>query len=148
MYKHILIATDGSELATRGVRHGLGLARAVGASVTIVTVTEGWSAMELAREARGGSNNPIAEFERLASATALGILEQARKVAQEEGVEVETIHVPEARPAEGIIATAEDKKCDLVVMASHGRRGIQRLFLGSQALEVLTRSKIPALIVR
>ena len=132
MYKHILIATDGSELATRGVRHGLGLARA----------------MELAREARGGSNNPIAEFERLASATALGILEQARKVAQEEGVKVETIHVPDARPAEGIIATAEDKKCDLVVMASHGRRGIQRLFLGSQALEVLTRSKIPALIVR
>jgi nucleotide-binding universal stress UspA family protein len=148
MYRNILIATDGSELATKGLRHGVALARALGAAVTIVTVTEGWSAMELAREARAGVRDPIAEFERAASESALRILEGARKLAEEDGMIAETVHVPDKRPAEGIIRTAEDRKCDLIVMASHGRRGLQRLFLGSQALEVLTRSTVPALIVR
>lgn len=148
MYSHILIATDGSELASKGLAHGLRLARALGASVTIVTVTEDWSAMDLAREAEGGSHNPIEQFERMASQSARRILQHAAELAQAEGMVAETVHVPGKRPADGIIETAADRNCDLIVMASHGRRGLQRVMLGSQASEVLTRSKVPTLIVR
>jgi nucleotide-binding universal stress UspA family protein len=63
-------------------------------------------------------------------------------------VSCETLHVRDSHPADGIIMAASQKGCDLIVMASHGRRGVDRLLLGSQANEVLTRSKVPALIVR
>ena len=69
-------------------------------------------------------------------------------MAKAAGVSCETVHVKDQHPAEGIIAAAKDKACDLIVMASHGRRGLGRLLLGSQANEVLTHSKVPALIVR
>jgi len=148
MYKHILIATDGSELASRAVSHGLALAGATKARVTVVTVTEAWSSFDLAREARHGVQNPILEFEQAAATAARGILEMAAQAGKSQGVACDTVHVQDQHPAEGIIATAKDKSCDLIVMASHGRRAIGRLFLGSQAIEVLTHSKVPALIVR
>jgi nucleotide-binding universal stress UspA family protein len=148
MYKHILIATDGSELAGRALDHGLELAKASKAQVTIVTVTEAWSSFELAREARHGSQNPIAQFEQAAAAAAHRILDAAAAAAKAQGVACNTVHVQDQHPAEGIIATARDKGCDLIVMASHGRRGIGRMLLGSQAYEVLTHCKVPALVVR
>jgi nucleotide-binding universal stress UspA family protein len=148
MYQHILIATDGSELAGRAVAHGVALAKDLNVPVCVVTVTEAWSSLDLAHMARLGNLNPITQYEEMASAAASSILESAANVAKSQGVACELVHVRDRRPAEGIIATAKDKGCDLVVMASHGRRGINRLLLGSQANEVLTHSKVPALIVR
>jgi nucleotide-binding universal stress UspA family protein len=148
MYGRILIATDGSELAGKAIIHGISLAKRLNAPVCIVTVTEAWSSSDLARAARRGNQNPIAQYEEMATAAASHILEGAAQVAKAAGVSCETVHIRDQHPAEGIIAAAGDKACDLIVMASHGRRGLGRLLLGSQANEVLTHSKVPALIVR
>jgi nucleotide-binding universal stress UspA family protein len=148
MYRRILIATDGSELAGKAVTHGIALAKNLKVHVSIVTVTEAWSSFDMAHAARRGNQNPIAQYEEMAATAARNILETAAEVAKSQGVSCDMVHVPDRYPAEGIIATAKDKGCDLIVMASHGRRGIDRLLLGSQANEVLTHSKVPALIVR
>jgi len=148
MYRHILIATDGSELAGRALAHGLVLARESKAPVTVVTVTQPWSAFEMANEAGRVNPDPIHQFEDRATASAKVILDAAAQKAKVAGVTCELVHVPDRHPAEGIIAIAEKKSCDLIVMGSHGRRTIGRLLLGSQANEVLAHSKVPALIVR
>ena len=149
MYKHILIATDGSELSDRALAHGLALAKEVKASATVVTVTQIWSALDMAHKARQDrKSNPMQQFEEMEAASAKVILDAAEQKAKIAGVACELVHVPDQHPAEGIIATAEKYGCDLIVMASHGRRAVGRLLLGSQAVEVLSHSKIPALIVR
>ena len=148
MYKHILIATDGSELANRALTHGLALAKEVKAPVTLVTVTQPWSAFDMAHKAREGNRDPLHQFEEIAAASAKSVLDAAGRKAKMADVACELVHVPGQYPAEGIIATAEKNGCDLIVMASHGRRAVGRLLLGSQAVEVLAHSKVPALIVR
>lgn len=148
MYKHILIATDGSELAGRALAHGLALAKEVKAKVTLVTVTQLWSALDMAHRVREGQRDPMHQFEEIAAGSAKVVLDAAAQMAKAAGVACELVHVPDRHPADGIIATAEQKGCDLIVMASHGRRAVGRLLLGSQANEVLAHSKIPTLIVR
>jgi nucleotide-binding universal stress UspA family protein len=148
MYEKILIATDGSELAGRAVAHGLKLAKQLKVPVVIVTVTRMWSALEIAHEARLATVNPIERYQESAAAWAQRNLDPAGGQAKAAGVSFELVHVPECAPAEGIIATAEKQGCDLIVMASHGRRGLGRLLIGSQANEVLAYSKVPTLIVR
>jgi nucleotide-binding universal stress UspA family protein len=148
MYRRILIATDGSETASKAVVHGIGLAKALKVPVSVVTVTEAWSAFDLGQMAQLGSRNPLAQYEEMATTAAANILENAAQIAKSQGVACELVHVRDRLPAEGIIATAKDKGCDLIIMASHGHRGIDRLLLGSQANQVLTHSKVPALIVR
>jgi nucleotide-binding universal stress UspA family protein len=148
MFKKILIATDGSELAGRAVAHGLKLAKELKDPVVVVTVTPMWSGLEIAYEAKTTKGNPIERYQESAAAWAQRILDEAGEQAKAAGVSFELVHVPESAPAEGIIATAEKQGCDLIVMASNGRRGLGRLVLGSQANEVLVYSKVPALIVR
>jgi nucleotide-binding universal stress UspA family protein len=148
IYKKILIATDGSELAGRAVAHGLNLAKELKVPVVIVTVTPMWSALEIGYEARLTKADPIERYQESAAAWAQRILDEVGEQAKAASVSFELVHVPESAPAEGIIATAEKQGCDLIVMASHGRRGLGRLILGSQANEVLAYSKVPALIVR
>lgn len=148
MYKRILIATDGSELATKAVEHGMSLAKIVNAPVVVATVTEAWSSFDLARAARQGNQNPIAQYEEMATNVANHILEKASQIAKSHGVTCELMHIRDQHPAEGIVKTATEKGCDLIVMASHGRRAISRMILGSQANEVLSHSKVPTLIVR
>jgi nucleotide-binding universal stress UspA family protein len=148
MYKRILIATEGSEFGGKALTHGLALAKALNIPVVVVTVTEAWSAFEVAHMARLGDRNPIEKYEDMVSKAGSNILTHAADLAKSQGVSCETVHARDSHPAEGIIATATQKGCDLIVMASHGRRGVNRLLLGSQANEVLTHSKVPALIVR
>jgi nucleotide-binding universal stress UspA family protein len=149
MYRNILIATDGSDLASKAVDHGVMLAKGVGASVIFVTVTEIWSAIELAADAVNKViSNPMERYEEMAAKSAQKILAAAKTAAQGAGIECETLHMPDRAPAEGIIATANEKGCDLIVMASHGRRGLNRLVLGSQTAEVLAYSKVPVLVLR
>lgn len=144
MYKHILIATDGSELATKGLDQGLRLAKLSGANVTIVTVTDVWASSALA--AAGPAT--IAEYESAMNAAVDEILKDAEKFAEESGVQYTTLHIPNRYAADAIIETAQNKGADLIVMASHGRRGIRKLILGSQTTEVLQASTIPVLVVR
>ena len=148
MYKHILIAADGSERGNIGVDHGIALAASIGAKVTIVTVTEPWSALDIAAEARKHDVDVLAEFDARATASSQKVLNAASQRASAAGIKFGTLHIPHTHPSDGIIKTAETRGCDLIVMSSHGRRGIQRVLLGSQAYEVVTLSKVPVLIVR
>ena len=102
----------------------------------------------MAHDARLTKANPIERYQESAAAWAQKILDEADEQAKAAGVSFDLVHLPESAPAEGIIATAEKQGCDLIVMASHGRRGLGRLLIGSQASEVLAYSKVPALIVR
>ncbi len=144
MYKHILIAADGSELAGRAVTAGLALAKVLDARVTVVTVTEPWSAMVIGEPAL---TFPIDDYEKAAAENAARLLASTGSAAKDAGVACETAHVSDF-PAEGIVATAKDRGCDLIVMASHGRRGLSKLILGSQATRVLALSTVPVLICR
>ena len=148
MYKKILIATDGSDFAKAAVEQGIKLAKLVGASITIITITELWSALEMAQKTKGGAINPIEDYEKTASEAARKILAAAEQQAISHGLICETVHIKDMHPAEGIIETAKSKGSDLIVMASHGRRGIQKILLGSIASEVLTRTTLPVLVVK
>jgi nucleotide-binding universal stress UspA family protein len=145
MYKHILIATDGSELAHKAIEHGFGLAKAVGAKVTVVTISEPWTAVV---PGEMGMAFPVDDYEKGAKENAANILSAVKHEAGKAGVPVETMHVSYQYPAEGIIQAAKERGCDLIVMASHGRRGISRLLIGSQTNQVVVHSELPVLVVR
>jgi nucleotide-binding universal stress UspA family protein len=148
MYRHILAATDGSDSANKAVRHAAALAKATKARLTIVNVTQMWSSLDIAHAAEAGVRNPVGDYEAMAAASAERVLAAAKVLATADGTACETLHLKDRAPAEGIIAAARDKGCDLIVMGTHGRRGLGRLLLGSQAVEVLSTSNIPVLVVR
>jgi nucleotide-binding universal stress UspA family protein len=145
MFTHILIATDGSELADRAVEQGLALASELHARVTAVTVTLPWSSTA---SGEWPMVFPIEDYERAASATAQRILRTVADKAKAAGVACDTAHVKDQYAAEGIIGEAKGRKCDLIVIASHGQRGLARLVLGSEATRVSTHSTAPVLICR
>ena len=145
MYKHLLIATDGSDVSKKAVEQGLALAKALGAKTSVVSVTEPWASVAYGEMAYGF---PIDEYEKNAAENAAGILSNAAEAAKKAGVACDIVHVKDQYPADGIIAAAKDRGCDLIVMASHGRRGLSRLMLGSQAHRVVTLSTLPVLICR
>jgi nucleotide-binding universal stress UspA family protein len=145
VYKHILIATDGSELAGHAVAAGFDLARRLGAQVTAVTVSEPWTAL-VAGDTTFGF--PVDAYEKAADEGAARILSGVNKLARKADIACATVHAKDQYPAEGILQTADKNACDLIVMASHGRRGLGRLLLGSVAAKVLTHSKLPVLICR
>ncbi|KQZ87364.1 universal stress protein [Mesorhizobium sp. Root157] len=148
MYKHILIATDGSELARKGLEHGLGFAKPLGAKVTVLTVSEPLRS-EIARAARqGGIDDPVIRYDQEIDALMKERFAFIEQRSVEHGVAVELVHEIDNSPAEAIGRLAKLKGCDLIVMASHGRRGIGRLLLGSQTAEVVQHSTIPVLVVR
>lgn len=148
MYKNILIATDGSEVSEKGLKHGLDLAKAIGAKATIVTTTEMWDARRMASEAWRQNFNAAHDYDKAAAESAKHVLDAASAVASQLGVKAEVLHVAGMYPGEGILKAAAGGNFDLIVMSSHGRRGLNRLLLGSVAMEVVTQSPIPTLIVR
>ena len=145
MYKHVLVTTDGSELAGKAVAAGFELARRLGARVTAVTVTEPWSAMVTGEAVLAF---PVDEYEKSAIENASRILSGVTKLARKADIDCATVHAKDQYPADGILEAAKRSACDLIVMASHGRRGLTRLLLGSQAVQVLTHSTVPVLICR
>ena len=148
MYSKILIATDGSELAHKAVKAGLTLAKTLNAAATVVTVTERWPIVEVATQAEMGVKDPVGQFEALAEKSARAKLSAANAVAGEIGTSCAEVHVKNHAPATGILETAQNVGADLIVLASHGRRGLEKMLLGSVANEVLTRSSVPVLIIR
>ena len=145
MYKNILVATDGSELATKAVEQGLALAKTLAAKVTVVTVTEPWT---MIAPGEIGMTIPIDDFEAGVAEHATKILNAVKLHAKTSGVMCDVLHIKDRYPADGILEAAKDKGCDLIVMASHGRRGIARLLIGSQANRVVTHSPIAVLICK
>jgi nucleotide-binding universal stress UspA family protein len=146
-YHHILVATDGSDIAQRGVEQGLALASRMAARVSFVVVSELFRGISLEGEELGAFAGR-AEFERASTAAANKILRRAAQNANQANVPHELIHVRDKVPSEAIVETAIQRRCDLIVMASHGRRGLKRLLLGSEAAEVLTRAPMPVLIAK
>lgn len=148
MYTHILIATDGSELADKGLEQGLALAHAVGARVTVLSVTEPLS--ERARHAASvaGVEDPAGRYDQSIDEDMKKRFAEISRRAAEKGVTVNLTHEIDHHPAEAIIRIADYEKCDLIVMSSHGRRGIRRFVLGSQTAEVVTHTTVPVLVIR
>ena len=146
MYKHILIPTDGSELASHAVTQGLSLAKAVGAKVSLIVVEPPFDAFHI-RESR--SRHLDEEFQKHsehARKHADAVLTVAADKAKASGVQCETLQVEHEHPYQAIIKAASDKGCDLIVMASHGRSGISAILLGSVTSKVLTHTKMPVLV--
>ena len=150
VYRHILIPTDGSELAEHAVTNGLSLAKSLGAKVTVVIVDDPFDWLSVP-ETRGGQRQALdklaAHKEQVEQHTA-SVLSRAADAAKKAGVPCATIRVSNARPHEAIIATAADKGCDLIAMTSHGRGGLSAIVLGGVTNKVLTHSKIPVLVYR
>ena len=149
MYSNILLSTDGSDVASKGVKHGLALAKALNAKVTVITVTEPLE-VDYGGGHAGGWIPSREEFDRFDAARkerAVEVLDEAQAMAQQIGISAELLHVPNAYPATAIIETSKSRGCDLIVMASHGRRGLRKLFLGSQTSEVLADGSVPVLVV-
>ena len=149
MYAHILMSTDGSEVAKNGLKHGFALAKPLNAKVTVITVTEPLPVDYGSGHASGWipSQQEFDNFEAACKEGAGKVLDEARAMAEQIGISVELLHVPNAHPATAIIETAKSRRCDLIVMASHGRRGLRKLFLGSQTSEVLVDGSVPVLVV-
>ena len=149
MFKSILVATDGSDLANKALDLALETARLNGARLTIVTATD-----PVATGIGSGGFGTIdagpivARLEEAYAAEAADLLAKARHRAQEAGIAAQTLHLPRHRPADGILEAADEKGCDLIVMTSHGRRSIMSMLLGSETRKVLSHAKIPVLIVR
>ena len=148
MYERILIATDGSELAGKGLAHGLTLAAALRVPVLVVTVTEPW--MPAFDDALALSADPAmqAQYREGCSRSAQRILQDVAAQAAGAGVACETLHVAEGYPSEALVKAATEHGAGLLVMASHGRRGLGRVLLGSQTQAVLAHYQRPVLVVR
>ena len=147
MYKRILIATDGSQLSDMAVESGLSLAGLTGASVIALKVVpryprsyfDGTLPVEAA---------DIKRIEKQWADAAQELVDKVKVQGTDEGVTVKTVVAKSDLIAEAVIAAAKKHKCDLIVMASHGRKGIKRLLLGSETQHVLTHSHIPVLVLR
>jgi nucleotide-binding universal stress UspA family protein len=149
MYANILLSTDGSDVARKGVEHGISLAKALNAKVTVITVTEPLPVYYGSGHASGWipSQEEFNRFDAACKERAGTLLDEARAIAEQAGISAELLHVPNAHPATTIIETAKSRGCDLIVMGSHGRRGLRKLFLGSQTSEVLADGSVPVLVV-
>jgi nucleotide-binding universal stress UspA family protein len=140
MHRHILIPTDGSDLSAQSIEYGVALAKAVGAKVTGLTVTQAPNDDAFAeRTPLSGSG---------AATVAARYLQVIADAAKQAGIACEVVHVQHEHPYQAIINTANEKGCDLVVMASHGRRRISAALLGSETIRVLSHSSVPVLVYR
>jgi nucleotide-binding universal stress UspA family protein len=145
MLKNILVPTDGTELSARAAAYAVGLAKQAGAKVTAVTVTTPAEGILLGDGATIRNKAAYEERSQAFARTALGRIEQ---LAKDAGVGCESVHSREDQPWQGIINTASSKGADLIVIASHGRRGLSALMIGSETQKVVNHSKIPVLVYR
>jgi nucleotide-binding universal stress UspA family protein len=148
MYRHILIPTDGSELAHKAVIHGLSLAKALGAKVTALTVEPSFNVYDVPASRVNLMSAVFEEYANQPRAHAASVLNRVADDADAAGVQCETVQVIQDHPYEAIVATAKEKGCDLIVMASHGRSGIAAIVLGSVTAKVLTHTIIPVLVYK
>lgn len=147
MYKRILVATDGSTLSKKAVRNAIDLAAAVGADLVALYVVPRYPVSYF----EGGVTISMEDVERTEkqwSEKGQAVVDAVQEAAQAEGIKAKAVVVRSDLVAESIIAAVKKHKCDLVVMASHGRKGIKRVLLGSETQHVLTHSTVPVLVLR
>lgn len=147
MFKHILVPTDGSDFSMGSVKRALGFAKETGAKLTFFFAKPDYP---IAFYGEGALIDPTTpeKFAEMANQQAQQILGECELLAKDLGVEHATAATISDVPYEGIISAAESNGCDLIFMASHGRRGIAAMLLGSETQKVLTHSKIPVLVYR
>ncbi|MCY1355447.1 putative universal stress protein [compost metagenome] len=145
MFKHLLLAVDGSDLSESAFRKAVVLARETGAQITAVRVCPNYHVLTYQVEMLEGTRET---YVKQAWEDATRYLRGLADEAGAAGVKCDTAYAVNDHPYEAIIKAAEAKDCDLIVMASHGRRGVQGLLIGSETLKVLTHSKIPVLVYR
>lgn len=148
MYKHILIPTDGSEVAHKGVAAGIDYAREAGAKVTLFTAVPAYEPPGEGHILSHARVMSLEEHERQSAIMANNILERAMQAARYAGVGFQTDYALNDHPWEAIVEAARKHGCDAIIMGSHGRKALSRLFHGSQAIDVLTHSDLPTLVVR
>ena len=148
MYQHILIPTDGSEIAEHAVTNGLSLAKSLGAKVSVIIVEEPFDWLSVSETKAQQALGELAKHAQQVKTHAASVLIGVAHAAQQAGLSCDTIQVDNEQPYKAIIATAADRGCDLIVMASHGRKGVQAVLLGSETQKVLTHSRIPVLVCR
>jgi nucleotide-binding universal stress UspA family protein len=147
MYKHILVPTDGSELSKQAIHAAAELAKAVGAKLTGFFATESYPVSSVAEYVPANIGSPE-EFSAEQDALAKRYLAVVQTEAETAGVPCDIYFFPSTSPYKAIIQAAETRGCDLIVMASHGRRGLGAVLLGSETNKVLTHSNIPVLVHR
>ena len=147
MYRHFLIPTDGSALSGRAITQGMALAQATGARVTGLFVAAAPTPLVFEGLVPVAYVQPDehAALNARAAARYLGVIEKA---ARQAGVPFEGVTLIGEYPAEAILETAKKLRCDVIVMASHGRRGLAGVLLGSETQKVLTHAKVPVLVCR
>jgi nucleotide-binding universal stress UspA family protein len=148
MYKHILIPTDGSRLSAKAVKTGISLAKSLGARVTAFLATPNYSFPVFGEGYQLTPKMSRTQFVQQSEAYARKVLAATQKLGAAQGVAVEPVHAASDAPFEAILRVASRRKCDLIVMASHGRRGISAVLLGSETQKVVTHSRVPVLVVR
>ncbi len=144
MYKRILFPTDGSDITRKAMQHVIGLARLTGAELQILSVKEPFPYSAISEMQPVPPQEFFDAQERLAS----GRVKEALSAAQAAGITAKGETVEALHAWEAILEQAKQHDCDLVVMASHGRRGVSALLLGSETQKVLTHSTLPVLVVR
>ena len=147
MYKKILVATDGSPLSKKAVRSAIDLAATVGAELVALYVVPRYPVSYF----EGGvtiSSQDVARIEKQWSDKGQAVVDAVSAVAQAEGIKSRAVVSRSDLVAESILSAVKKYKCDLVVMASHGRRGLKRILLGSETQHVLTHSSVPVLVLR
>lgn len=144
LYKHILLPTDGSELSKAAMRHGIALAKAIGAKVSALVVSTPLASLVVDPAAASAA---LEQYKVLVATQTAKYLDSIRNEAAEAGVACSALRVEHDKPYEAIVDTAKNNGCDLVVMASHGLRGVSAI-LGSETLKVLTHSAVPILVYR
>jgi nucleotide-binding universal stress UspA family protein len=145
MYKHVLLPTDGSELSATAVRAGIQFAKEIGARVTALHVTPPFHPVEMTPSVFTAHAE---EHEAKSKESAQRALDQVTAAARTAGVSCTPVHRVSHSVYEAIIGLAAEAGCDLIFMASHGRRGVAALLLGSETSKVLTHSRIPVLVTR
>jgi nucleotide-binding universal stress UspA family protein len=149
MYKHILVATDGSALAAKGIRGGVKLAKALGARITAVYVVSPFvGAMYSEAAIYYAARFSRDEYKKATEKTARKVLAAAERVARAAGVRCKTRYVVAPQPWQGIVRAARSARCSAIVMASHGRGALGGAILGSETTRVLAHSRIPVVVVR
>lgn len=148
MYKHIFVSTDGSDLSAKAIRTAVALAGATSAKLTGVYVIEPYAASAYGDGIMYGPVRSPKTYKAITEREASEALAEVERSARAGGVQCETMAISADSPWAGIIVAAKSKGADLIVMASHGRRGLSSVVLGSETMKVLTHSKIPVLVCR
>lgn len=148
MFKHILVPIDGGELSDAAVKRSCAIAAETGARLTFYHAKPSYLPPVIAGEGVFNDASAYEAYRARVDKEVESILQAARQAARDAGVACATLSTECQSPYEGIIAAAESQDCDLIFMASHGRRGMGALLLGSETQKVLTHCRVPVLVYR